>query len=66
LYREIKNTTRTAQALAVSLKRPLGYDLFKQVLDVGEQFDKDFKEVDTQGMYAAKGEALQDHHALYQ
>jgi hypothetical protein len=64
--REIKNTTRTAQALASSLKQPLGYDLLKQVLDVGEQFDKDFKEIDTTGMYAAKGEGLRDHHALYQ
>lgn len=64
--REIKNTTRTAQALAVSLKQPLGYDLLKQVLDVGEQFDKDFKEIDTVGMYSAKGEELKDHHALYQ
>ena len=64
--REIKNTTRTAQALAVSLKKPLGYDLLKQVLDVGEQFDKDFKEIDTTGMYAANGEELQDHHVLYQ
>ena len=63
---EIKNTTRTAQALAVSLKQPVSYDLLKQVLDVGEQFDKDFKEIDTNGMYVAKGEEIQDHHALYQ
>jgi hypothetical protein len=66
MIREIKNTTRTAQALAVSLKQPLGYDLLKQVLNVGEQFDKDFKELDTMGMYAANGEGLRDHHALYQ
>jgi hypothetical protein len=52
--------------LALSLKQPLGYDLLKQVLDVGEQFDKDFKEIDTVGMYDAKGEGLKDHHALYQ
>jgi hypothetical protein len=64
-YREIKNTTRTAQALAVSVGEPLGYELLKQVLDVGEQFDKDFKEIDTSGMYDAKGESLRDHHALY-
>jgi hypothetical protein len=66
IVREIKNTTRTAQALAVSLKQPLGYELLRQVLDVGEQFDKDFKEVDTVGMYSANGEGLRDHHALYQ
>jgi len=48
------------------LKQPLGYDLLKQVLDVGEQFDKDFKEIDTSGMYDAKGEGLKDHHNLYQ
>ena len=62
---EIKNTTRTAQALAVSLKEHVSYDLLKQVLDVGEQFDRDFKEIDTNGMYVAKGEEIQDHHALY-
>jgi hypothetical protein len=50
----------------VSLKQPVSYDLLKQVLDVGEQFDKDFKEIDTSGMYVAKGEEIQDHHALYQ
>jgi hypothetical protein len=64
--REIKNTTRTAQALALSVGQPMGYDLLKQVLEVGEQFDKDFKEIDTSGMYDAKGESLKDHHALYQ
>jgi hypothetical protein len=48
------------------VEQPLGYDLLKQVLDVGEQFDKDFKEIDTTGMYVAKGEEIQDHHALYQ
>jgi len=64
--REIKNTTRTAQALAWSERKPLGFDLLKQVLDVGEQFDKDFKEIDTSGMYAANGEGLRDHHRLYQ
>ena len=62
---EIKNTTRTAQALAVSLEQPVSYDLLKQVLDVGEQFDKDFKEIDPKGMYVAKGEGIQDHHAMY-
>jgi len=40
--------------------------LLKKVLDVGEQFDKDFKEIDTNGMYTAKGEELQEHHRLYQ
>jgi len=44
----------------------LGFDLLKQVLDVGEQFDKDFKEIDTTGMYSANGEGLKDHHRLYQ
>ena len=66
MFREVKNTTRTAQALAVSVGEHLGYDLLKQVLDVGEQFDKDFKEHDTSGMYDAKGEGIHDHHRLYQ
>jgi hypothetical protein len=44
----------------------MGYALLKQVLGVGEQFDKDFKEIDTEGMYHANGEGLKDHHALYQ
>jgi hypothetical protein len=49
----------------VSLEQPVSYDLLKQVLDVGEQFDKDFKEIDPKSMYVAKGEGIQDHHAMY-
>lgn len=41
--REIKNATRTAQALAFSTGQPLGYDLLKDVLDVVERFDTDFR-----------------------
>ena len=40
--REIKNITRTAQALSVSSKQPLRYDLIMQVLEIVEQFDVDF------------------------
>jgi hypothetical protein len=42
--REIKNTTRTAQSLAISMKRLLCYDLIMNVLDIVEQFDEDFNE----------------------
>jgi hypothetical protein len=41
--REIKNATRTAQALAFSTQHPLSYDLLKEVLDVVERFDIDFR-----------------------
>lgn len=41
--REIKNATRTAQALAFSTQQPLSYDLLKEVLDVVERFDIDFR-----------------------
>ena len=40
--REIKNTTRTTQTLAKSLKRPLRYDLILEVLTIVEQFEEDF------------------------
>ena len=42
--REIKNTMRTAQALANTSKRRLGYDVISSVLDVVQQFDVDFND----------------------
>jgi len=56
----------TAQAFAASLKQPFGYELLKRVMDVREQFDRDFAEIDTAGMYDANGEGLNDHYGLYQ
>lgn len=57
---------QTAQALALSLKQPLGFEFLRQVMDVKEQFDKDFKEIDLARMYDAKGEGISDYYALYQ
>jgi hypothetical protein len=54
-----------ALALSVSTRQPLGYDLLKQVLDAGGQFNKDLNEIDTEGMYLAKGEEIRDFHAMY-
>jgi hypothetical protein len=54
-----------ALALSASTKQPFGYDLLKQVLDAGGQFQKDLDETVTEGMYAAKGEETQDFHAMY-
>ncbi|KAK4163374.1 hypothetical protein QBC43DRAFT_345274 [Cladorrhinum sp. PSN259] len=41
--RQIKNTVRTAQALAVNKGEPLSMSHIKQVLDVQVNFDRDFK-----------------------
>lgn len=41
--RQIKNTVRTAQALAVNKKEPLGMEHIKRVLDVLLAFDRDLK-----------------------
>jgi len=64
--REIKNTMRTAQALALSLKQPLRFELLKRVIDLKLQFDSDYKELDTGRMYDANGEGSDDHYSLYQ
>ena len=41
--REIKNTMRTAQALANSSGKRLGYDLLLNILEIVEQFDVEDK-----------------------
>jgi D-aminopeptidase len=41
--RQIKNTIRTAQALAVNKKEPLSMEHIKRVLDVLLSFDRDLK-----------------------
>lgn len=41
--RQIKNTVRTAQALAVNNKEPLSMAHIKRVLDVAIAFDRDLK-----------------------
>ena len=41
--RQIKNTVRTAQALAVNKGEPLGMRHIRQVLDVHVSFDRDLK-----------------------
>lgn len=41
--RQIKNTVRTAQALAVNKKEPLSMEHIKRVLDVSNAFDRDLK-----------------------
>lgn len=41
--RQIKNTVRTAQALAVNKGEPLAMKHIRQVLDVHMSFDKDLK-----------------------
>ena len=41
--RQIKNTVRTAQALAVNKGEPLGMVHIKQVLDVALAFERDLK-----------------------
>ncbi|KAI1004728.1 hypothetical protein K3495_g3488 [Podosphaera aphanis] len=41
--RQIKNTIRTAQALAVQKKEPLSMQHIKQVLDMASAFDRDLK-----------------------
>jgi hypothetical protein len=41
--RQIKNTIRTAQALAVNNKEPLSMEHIKRVLDVSNAFDRDLK-----------------------
>ena len=40
---QIKNTVRTAQALAVNNKEPLSMEHIKRVLDVSNAFDRDLK-----------------------
>jgi hypothetical protein len=40
---QIKNTIRTAQALAVNNKEPLSMEHIKRVLDVSNAFDRDLK-----------------------
>lgn len=41
--RQIKNTVRTAQALAVNRREPLSMKHIRQVLDVLTSFDRDLK-----------------------
>ncbi|RDL39869.1 Uncharacterized protein BP5553_04209 [Venustampulla echinocandica] len=41
--RQIKNTIRTAQALAVNVSEPLSMEHIKRVLDVSNAFDRDLK-----------------------
>lgn len=41
--RQIKNTVRTAQALAVNKGEPLSMDHIRQVLEVQMSFDRDLK-----------------------
>ena len=41
--RQIKNTVRTAQALAVNKREPQSMDHIKQVLDVQIKFERDLK-----------------------
>jgi len=41
--RQIKNTVRTSQALAVNKREPLSMDHIKQVLDVQIKFERDLK-----------------------
>lgn len=41
--RQIKNTVRTAQALAVNKGEPLSMEHIKRVLDVALAFDRDLK-----------------------
>lgn len=41
--RQIKNTVRTAQALAVNKREPLAMSHIKQVLDVQINFERDLK-----------------------
>jgi hypothetical protein len=41
--KQIKNSVRTAQALAVNEKVPLSMSHIKRVLDVAETFDHDLK-----------------------
>jgi len=41
--RQIKNTVRTAQALAVNQKKPLSMSHIRQVLDVQNKFDRDLR-----------------------
>jgi hypothetical protein len=41
--RQIKNTVRTAQALAVNKREPLAMSHIRQVLDVQINFERDLK-----------------------
>lgn len=41
--RQIKNTVRTAQALAVNKREPLSMSHIRQVLEVQMSFDRDLK-----------------------
>lgn len=41
--RQIKNAIRTAQALAINRKEPLGLNHFSQVIDTMEQFHRDLQ-----------------------
>ena len=41
--RQIKNTVRTAQALAVNKREPLSMKHIRQVLDVQKKFETDLK-----------------------
>ena len=43
IYPQIKNSVRTAQALAVNEKAPLSMDHIKRVLEVAETFDQDLR-----------------------
>jgi len=42
-FLQIKNAVRTAQALAVNERQKLSLEHIKQVLDVAESFDNDFR-----------------------
>lgn len=43
VLQQIKNAVRTAQALAVNEKKPLGMEHIIKVLDVAETFERDLK-----------------------
>ena len=43
LFHQIKNSVRTAQALAVNEQAPLSMEHIKSVLEVAETFDQDLR-----------------------
>jgi hypothetical protein len=49
MSREIKNATRTAQAISISSGRPLNINTFIQVLDIADQFNEDFRALEGSG-----------------
>lgn len=63
--RTIKNTVRTAQALARSRNTDLSMKELEIVLKVGEEFLDSFKEPDEEGMYDAAGEGWKDRQNIY-